>query len=67
MILGLGKEFVPPEDQGNFIVRMEAPIDYSVDQVEKYFGDTETMMQEIPGVKSVFYVQGYRRVRQSAG
>lgn len=56
---GLGKEFVPPEDQGNFIVRMEAPIDYSVNQVERYFGETEKMIREIPGVKSVFYVQGY--------
>ena len=59
MIFGLGKEFMPAEDQGNFIVRIEAPIDYSVDQVEKYFGNTEAMMREIPEVKSVFYVQGY--------
>ncbi|MBN1363437.1 MAG: efflux RND transporter permease subunit [Syntrophaceae bacterium] len=58
--LGLGKEFLPPEDQGNFIVRLEAPIDYSVDQIEKYFGDTERMVREIPGVKSVLYVQGYQ-------
>ena len=51
---------MPSEDQGVFLVRMEAPIDYSVDQVEKYFGKTEAMIQEIPGVKSVFYIQGYR-------
>ncbi len=55
----MGKEFIPPEDQGNFLVRMEAPIDYSVDQVERYFEKTEAMIQEIPEVKSVFYVQGY--------
>jgi HAE1 family hydrophobic/amphiphilic exporter-1 len=55
----MGKEFNPPEDQGVFMVRMEAPIDYSVDQVEKYFGKTEAMMKEIPEIKSVFYVQGY--------
>ncbi|MHB8138793.1 MAG: efflux RND transporter permease subunit [Smithellaceae bacterium] len=55
----IGKEFTPSEDQGVFLVRLEAPIDYSVDQVEKYFGKTEAMVQEIPGVKSVFYVQGY--------
>jgi HAE1 family hydrophobic/amphiphilic exporter-1 len=55
----LGKEFAPSEDQGAFIVRLEAPIDYSVDQVEKYFGKTEAMMSEIPEVQSVFYVQGY--------
>ncbi len=55
----IGKEFTPPEDQGVFIVRMEAPMDYSVDQIEKYLGKTEAIVQEIPGVKSVFYVQGY--------
>jgi hydrophobic/amphiphilic exporter-1 (mainly G- bacteria), HAE1 family len=56
----IGKEFAPSEDQGVFLVRIEAPIDYSVDQIEKYFGKTEAMVQEIPGVKSVLYIQGYR-------
>jgi len=55
----IGKEFTPSEDQGVFLIRMEAPIDYSVEQVERYLGKTEAMIQEIPGVKSVFYVQGY--------
>jgi len=55
----IGKEFTPPEDQGVFMVRMEAPIDYSVDQIERYLGTTEALMQELPGVKSVYYVQGY--------
>ena len=55
----IGKEFNPPEDQSVFMVRMEAPIDYSVEQVEKYLGNTEQMMQDLPGVKSVYYVQGY--------
>ncbi|MEW6162240.1 MAG: efflux RND transporter permease subunit [Nitrospirota bacterium] len=31
----LGKEFIPPEDQSRFIVRLEAPIDYSVDEVDR--------------------------------
>ncbi|HNZ11944.1 MAG TPA: efflux RND transporter permease subunit [Smithellaceae bacterium] len=60
MIFGLGKEFLPPEDQGNFIVRLEAPIDYSVEQVEKYFTPAEKMVRDIPEIKSVFYVQGYQ-------
>lgn len=55
----IGKEFNPPEDQSVFMVRMEVPIDYSVEQVEKYLGNTEQMMQELPGVESVYYVQGY--------
>jgi len=60
MMFGLGKEFLPPEDQGNFIVRLEAPIDYSVEQVEKYFTPAEKMVRDIPEIKSVFYVQGYQ-------
>jgi HAE1 family hydrophobic/amphiphilic exporter-1 len=63
MSLGLtkfiGKEFVAPEDQGVFMIRLEAPIDYSVDEIERYFGRTEEMILGIPGVKSVYYVQGY--------
>jgi len=55
----IGKEFTPSEDQGVFLIRMGAPIDYSIDQIGQYFGNTEAMVQEIPGVKSVFYVQGY--------
>lgn len=55
----IGKEFIPPEDQGVFMIRMETPIDYSVDQIEKYLGKTEAMMREMPEVKSVYYVQGY--------
>jgi len=58
--LGLGKEFLPPEDQGNFIVRLEAPIDYSVEQVERYFSPAEKMVRDIPEIKSVFYIQGYQ-------
>jgi HAE1 family hydrophobic/amphiphilic exporter-1 len=58
--LGLGKEFLPPEDQGNFIVRLEAPIDYSVEQVEKYFAPAEKMVRDIPEIKSVFYIQGFQ-------
>jgi multidrug efflux pump subunit AcrB len=28
---------VPPEDQGRFLVRLEAPIDYSVEEVNRLF------------------------------
>ena len=59
MAFGLGKEFVPPEDQGIFMIRMESPIDYSVPQVEKHLAGTEKMIRDIPEVKSVFFVQGY--------
>ena len=59
MIYGLGKEFVPPEDQGVFMVRMEGPIDYSIDSLEKYYQKTEDLIREMPEVKTVYFVQGY--------
>ena len=59
VIFGLKQEFVPPEDQGNFMIRMEAPFDYSVEQVEGYFKKAEEYMKEIPEIKTIYYNQGY--------
>lgn len=55
----LGKEFIPPEDQSRFIVRLEAPIDYSVNEVERMFRKAEDIIRFTPEVKSVFYAQGF--------
>jgi HAE1 family hydrophobic/amphiphilic exporter-1 len=54
----LGKEFVPPEDQSRFVVRLEAPVDYSVDEVDRMFKKAEDYIRSIPEVKTVFYAQG---------
>jgi HAE1 family hydrophobic/amphiphilic exporter-1 len=54
----LGKEFVPPEDQGTFIVRLEAPIGYSVEQADALFRNAEEIVSAAPGVKTVFYALG---------
>jgi HAE1 family hydrophobic/amphiphilic exporter-1 len=54
----MGKEFVPPEDQGQFIVRLEAPIDYSLDKAEELFRPAEKILREMPEVRAVFYRQG---------
>lgn len=59
VIYGLKQEFVPAEDQGQFMVRMEAPYDYSVDEVERYFQKAEEYMREIPEIKTIYYNQGY--------
>jgi HAE1 family hydrophobic/amphiphilic exporter-1 len=55
----LGKEFVPPEDQSLFVVRLEAPVDYSVDEVDRMFKRAEDYIRSIPEVKTVFYAQGF--------
>ncbi|MEI6610620.1 MAG: efflux RND transporter permease subunit [Deltaproteobacteria bacterium] len=56
---GLKQEFVPPEDQGNFLIRLEAPIDYSVDSVEAYFKKPGDLVREIKEINSLYYFQGY--------
>jgi len=54
----LGKEFTPPEDQGQFIVRLEAPIDYSVAKADELFHPAEQIVRGMPEVRAVYYVQG---------
>ncbi|MBI4688008.1 MAG: efflux RND transporter permease subunit [Nitrospirae bacterium] len=60
----IGKEFVPPEDQGRFIVRLQSPIDYSVNEVDKMFKKAEDLVRTIPEVKTVFYAQGFGPSRE---
>ena len=55
----IGKEFVPAEDQGQFLVRMEAPVDYSIDQADALFRQGEEIVKAIPEVNSVYYLQGF--------
>jgi len=54
----LGKEFTPPEDQGQFLVRLEAPIDYSVAKADELFRPAEQIVRGMPEVRAVYYVQG---------
>jgi len=54
----MGKEFVPPEDQGNFLIRLEAPIDYSVGQTDNLFHQAEQIVRETPEIVRVMYAQG---------
>ena len=60
----LGKELVPPEDQSQFIVRLEAPIDYSVDKCDELFKGAEQTVASFPEVKSLYYAMGYGRTAQ---
>ncbi len=60
----IGKEFVPQEDQSQFIVRLEAPVDYSVDSTDQLFRKAETLVKDIPEITRLYYSQGYGRFRQ---
>jgi HAE1 family hydrophobic/amphiphilic exporter-1 len=55
----IGKEFVPPEDQGQFIVRMEAPMDYSIDKADELFQQGETIIRSFPEANRFFYLHGF--------
>ena len=54
----IGKEFNPSEDQGQFTVRLEAPIDYSLDKSEELFRPAEEIIRKIPEVRAVYYFVG---------
>jgi HAE1 family hydrophobic/amphiphilic exporter-1 len=54
----LGKEFVPSEDQSRFVVRLQAPVDYSVDQIDNMFKKAEDIMRAMPEINTVYYSQG---------
>jgi hydrophobic/amphiphilic exporter-1 (mainly G- bacteria), HAE1 family len=54
----IGKEFVPPEDQSRFLVRLKAPIDYSVDEIDRLFKKAEDIIRATPEVKTCFYALG---------
>ena len=58
MVRFIGKEFKPQEDQSQFVVRMEAPIDYSFDKAAQMFAQAEAIVRDRPEAKSIFFVQG---------
>jgi HAE1 family hydrophobic/amphiphilic exporter-1 len=54
----MGKELTPPEDQGQFNIRLEAPIDYSLSKTEELFRPAEKIVREMPEVQAVYYIVG---------
>lgn len=61
----IGKDFKPSEDQSQFTIRMEAPVDYSLESAEALFNRAEKIVQSRPDVKAVFYGQGAGQGRMS--
>jgi len=54
----LGKEFIPTEDQGQFIVRLEAPTGYSLGASDNLSKEVEAIARSLPEIKSVYYIAG---------
>lgn len=61
----IGKEFKPSEDQSQFMIRMEAPIDYSVEHAGALFSRAEQVVRSMPEVTAVFFGQGAGQGRMS--
>ncbi len=54
----LGKEFMPNEDQGRYMVRLETPIDYSLPRADGVMRKVDEQLRRRPEVESTFYVTG---------
>lgn len=54
----LGKEFLPSEDQGRYLVRLETPIDYSLTRADAAMMSIDEMIRRRSEVSGTFYVTG---------
>jgi HAE1 family hydrophobic/amphiphilic exporter-1 len=54
----LGKEFLPAEDQGRYMVRLETPIDYSLSRADAVMRKIDEQLRQRPEVENTFYVTG---------
>lgn len=54
----LGKEFLPTDDQGRYLVRLETPIDYSLTRADGAMSKIDNGLRQRPEVASTFYVTG---------
>jgi HAE1 family hydrophobic/amphiphilic exporter-1 len=54
----LDKEFLPAEDQGRYMVRLETPIDYSLPRADGAMRKVDEQLRGKPEVMSTFYVTG---------
>jgi HAE1 family hydrophobic/amphiphilic exporter-1 len=58
MFMKLGKEFLPTDDQGRYLVRLETPIDYSLTRADSAMKKVDEDLRKRSEVQSTFYVTG---------
>lgn len=58
LFMVLGKEFLPAEDQGRFMVRLKTPIEYSLPRADEAMKQIDERLRIRPEVESTFYVTG---------
>ncbi|MFW6010665.1 MAG: efflux RND transporter permease subunit, partial [Gemmatimonadota bacterium] len=54
----MGREFVPPEDRGQFIVTVEAPVGSTLEYTDDYLRQVERMIMETEGFGRMFSAIG---------
>jgi HAE1 family hydrophobic/amphiphilic exporter-1 len=55
----LGQELVTQEDQGRFIVRLQAPLSYSIEKTDGIRARLEARLKEVPEVSHFFSFTGF--------
>ena len=58
----IGKEFMPNEDQGRYLVRLETPIDYSLKRADDAMRSIDERIRSRPEIAGTFYVTGTEQV-----
>jgi multidrug efflux pump len=58
LMSGLGREFVPPEDRGSFLITVSAPEGSTIEHTDRYLREVERRIREIPGVDRYFSAVG---------
>ncbi|MCX5805546.1 MAG: efflux RND transporter permease subunit [Proteobacteria bacterium] len=61
----IGKEFIPSEDQSRFVIRLQMPVDYSVDEVEHMSRRVESIVKQFSEVSAILYSQGGGLTREA--
>jgi HAE1 family hydrophobic/amphiphilic exporter-1 len=58
IFLVLGKEFLPAEDQGRYMVRLKSPIEYALPRADAVMNTIDEQLRKRLEVMSTFYVTG---------
>jgi HAE1 family hydrophobic/amphiphilic exporter-1 len=57
-VKGVGKEFVPAQDQGRFMMRMQTPVDSSLEYTDGKFREVEKLLIARPEIDRVYTAVG---------
>jgi hydrophobic/amphiphilic exporter-1 (mainly G- bacteria), HAE1 family len=60
----IGKEFQPSEDQSRFVIRIQTPVDYSIEEVDRMCRRVEDIIRTFPEVSALLYSQGGGQTRE---